>query len=170
MLNKIKNLRKSESGFTIIEVMIVLAIAGLILLVVLLAIPALQRNARNTAVKNDASAITASIAEYASNNDGNLPDMANSNQAGATITVNGLVAGAPGNKATAKGQGSTTVTFSNGASVQTPASGNIYVEYGAKCPAVVSGTTVTPVAANRSSAVIYSIELAGANAVKCIDS
>jgi prepilin-type N-terminal cleavage/methylation domain-containing protein len=38
-----KKLSKKEKGFTIIEVMIVLAIAGLIMLVVFLAVPALQR-------------------------------------------------------------------------------------------------------------------------------
>jgi prepilin-type N-terminal cleavage/methylation domain-containing protein len=39
--------QKREAGFTIIEVLIVLAIAALILLIVFLAVPALQRNARN---------------------------------------------------------------------------------------------------------------------------
>ena len=48
MLSKLK---KSNQGFTIIEVMIVLAIAGLILLIVFLAVPALQRNGRNTTKK-----------------------------------------------------------------------------------------------------------------------
>ena len=37
---------RKESGFTIVEVMIVLAIAGLILAIVFIAVPALQRNAR----------------------------------------------------------------------------------------------------------------------------
>ena len=40
MLNKIK---KDNKGFTIIEVLIVLAIAGLIMLTVFLAVPSLQR-------------------------------------------------------------------------------------------------------------------------------
>lgn len=75
MLNKLKRtkLQKTEKGFTIIEVMIVLAIAGLILLIVFLAVPALQRNSRNTQRKADASSIAASIATYLSNNGGNLP-------------------------------------------------------------------------------------------------
>ena len=38
----------SKKGFTIIEIMIVLALASLILLIVFLAVPAMQRNARNT--------------------------------------------------------------------------------------------------------------------------
>jgi len=71
MLKQLKN-RKSE-GFTIIEVLIVLAIAALILLIVFLAVPALQRSSRNTQRKNDASAIAGAVANYISNNGGSLP-------------------------------------------------------------------------------------------------
>ena len=71
MLNKLK--KSNIKGFTIIEVMIVLAIAGLILLIVFLAIPALQRNSRNTQRKNDVAAILAAVSEYANNNNGTLP-------------------------------------------------------------------------------------------------
>ena len=71
MLNKLK--KPNQKGFTIIEVMIVLAIAGLILLIVFLAIPALQRNSRNTQRKNDVSALLAAISEYSNNNNGALP-------------------------------------------------------------------------------------------------
>ncbi len=66
-------LTKKERGFTIIEVMIVLAIAGLIMLIVFLAVPALQRNSRNTQRKNDVSAIVGAINEWSSNNNGQLP-------------------------------------------------------------------------------------------------
>jgi len=168
MLNKLK--KSDAKGFTIIEVMIVLAIAGLIILIVLLAVPALQRNGRNTAIKNDASAITAGISEYSSNNDGNIPDTTNSSQAGSAITINGTVGGAAGNAATAKVQGSTTVTFAAAPAAVTPTPGAITVQFKAKCPTVVSGTTVTPIASPRSVAVVYAIELAGSNAAKCIDS
>lgn len=65
-------LRQSK-GFTIIEVLIVLAIAGLIILIVFLAVPALQRNSRNTQRKNDVSAIGGAINEYVNNNSGQLP-------------------------------------------------------------------------------------------------
>ena len=74
MLNKIKN--RDTKGFTIIEVMIVLAIAGLILLIVFLAIPALQRNSRNTQRKNDVARMSSAINEYVSNNNGQLPSSA----------------------------------------------------------------------------------------------
>ena len=45
--------RRPELGFTIIEVALVLAIAGLIFLVVFLALPALQRSQRDTARRQD---------------------------------------------------------------------------------------------------------------------
>jgi len=69
----LKKLRKTDEGFTIIEVMIVLAIAGLILLIVFLAVPALQRSSRNTQRKNDANGLLSGINEYTSNNNGSLP-------------------------------------------------------------------------------------------------
>ena len=163
MLNKLK---KSNSGFTIIEVMIVLAIAGLILLIVLLAVPALQRNSRNTAIKNDASALTAAVTEFASNNDGAIPTPGGSSQAGSAVTINN----AAGNAATAKVQSSTTVTFVSAAGAITPTPGAITVDFAYKCPTVVSGTSVTPVSSTRSTAVVYAIELAGSNAAKCVDS
>lgn len=66
-------LLKKEKGFTIIEVLIVLAIAGLIILIVFLAVPALQRNSRNTQRKNDVSALLGAVQEAVNNNQGNLP-------------------------------------------------------------------------------------------------
>jgi prepilin-type N-terminal cleavage/methylation domain-containing protein len=71
MFSKLK--RSESKGFTIIEVMIVLAIAGLIMLIVFLAVPALQRTARNTQRKSDASAVAAAVANFSSNNGGALP-------------------------------------------------------------------------------------------------
>lgn len=74
MLNKLisKKNKNSESGFTIIEVLIVLAIAGLILVVVLIAIPQLQRNQRNSARQNDAARVGTSVSNWVSNNNGAL--------------------------------------------------------------------------------------------------
>jgi prepilin-type N-terminal cleavage/methylation domain-containing protein len=62
-----------QQGFTIIEVVLVLAIAGLIFLMVFLALPALQRSQRDTQRKNDASRFAAAITQYESNNKGSLP-------------------------------------------------------------------------------------------------
>ncbi len=73
MLRKLQDLKKRNEGFTIVEVMIVLAIAGLILLIVFLAVPALQRNSRNTQLKNDVASVLGGINEFAANNNGALP-------------------------------------------------------------------------------------------------
>lgn len=68
------NIRKNtQKGFTIIEVLIVLAIAGLIMLIVFLAVPALQRTSRNTQRKSDIAAILSSVNEYLLNNGGTPP-------------------------------------------------------------------------------------------------
>lgn len=64
---------RPDQGFTIIEVMIVLAIAGLILLIVFLAIPALQRNARNTQRSEDVGSLIGAFNEYIDNNDNQVP-------------------------------------------------------------------------------------------------
>lgn len=63
-----------EKGFTIIEVVLVLAIAGLIFLMVFIALPALQRNQRDTQRKNDLSRAMTAVNNYQSNNRGSLPD------------------------------------------------------------------------------------------------
>lgn len=71
MFTKLK--KPNSKGFTIIEIMIVLAIAALILLIVLLAVPALQRGSRNTQRKNDATAIVSAVGDYVNNNNGSFP-------------------------------------------------------------------------------------------------
>jgi prepilin-type N-terminal cleavage/methylation domain-containing protein len=82
MLSKLK--KSKGEGFTIIEVMIVLAIAALILLIVFLAVPALQRNSRNTQRKSDVSQIASAIANFVSNNGGSLPTAVGTNSTDAT--------------------------------------------------------------------------------------
>ena len=69
-----KNVSKKEEGFTIIEVMIVLAIGALILVVVLVAIPQLQRNQRNQARQNVTSRVMTELSAYAGNNRGEFPE------------------------------------------------------------------------------------------------
>lgn len=67
------NKQNKTKGFTIIEVVLVLAIAGLIFLMVFLALPALQRSQRDTQRRDDMSRITAAVTTYKSNNGGKLP-------------------------------------------------------------------------------------------------
>ena len=53
-------------GFTIVETLIVLAVVATILIIVLLAVPALQRNSRNTQAKSAANTLAAGWAEQVS--------------------------------------------------------------------------------------------------------
>lgn len=151
-MSNIKN--RKESGFTIIEVLIVLAIAGLIMLIVFLAVPALQRNSRNTTNKNDASTVASGISEYVSNNDGSYPTAASGT---GTVTISGS-----GTSTTAKVNGGTEVSTVTAAPTSISA-GQIRVRFGANC----AGTTST-----RMVSVYYAVESGGGGnpAVKCLES
>ncbi len=69
-----KNNLKSKEGFTIIEVVLVLAIAGLIFLMVFIAFPGLQRGQRDTQRRNDMSRFLSQLSQYQTNNRGQVPD------------------------------------------------------------------------------------------------
>jgi len=64
----------SRRGFTIIEVVLVLAIAGLIFLMVFLALPALQRSQRDTERRNKIGDFRTQVIQYQSNNRGRVPE------------------------------------------------------------------------------------------------
>lgn len=61
------------NGFTIIEIMIALAVGGLILFMMLSIIPALIRNSHNNQRKQDVAAILDAISHYQLSNSGNFP-------------------------------------------------------------------------------------------------
>jgi prepilin-type N-terminal cleavage/methylation domain-containing protein len=166
MLNQIKKAKqnKSEQGFTIIEVMIVLAIAGLILLIVFLAVPALQRNSRNTQRKNDVSAVLAAVNEYVSNNGGALPAAGNG-----TVAQDLIDAAHPGFYKSGPGNGNGQLQIVSGA--QAALAGNqandrVRVVEGVKCS--TGGDTVG--ASPRSVAIQYEYETAGGFTATCQDS
>jgi prepilin-type N-terminal cleavage/methylation domain-containing protein len=83
-----KQLVKKEKGFTIIEVVLVLAIAGLIFMVVFLAVPGLQRSQRDTQRKQDLGRLVSTITSYQGNNKGVIPAQATVYNAG---TPNGAI-------------------------------------------------------------------------------
>lgn len=62
---------KKQTGFTLIEIVIVLAIAALIMVIVFLAISGAQRARRDTAMKDAAAKLLAANEQYAGNNNGN---------------------------------------------------------------------------------------------------
>lgn len=68
-----KNINTNKKGFTIIEVVLVLAIAGLIFMMVFIALPALQRSQRDTQRSNDIARVQTALNQYQANNRGAIP-------------------------------------------------------------------------------------------------
>ncbi len=64
---------KTKKGFTLIEIVIVLAIAALILIIVFLAVAGAQRSRRDTQRKADLDKIAAQLENWASNHDADYP-------------------------------------------------------------------------------------------------
>jgi prepilin-type N-terminal cleavage/methylation domain-containing protein len=75
---KIPRIKKPsfKDGFTIIEVVLVLAIAGLIFLMVFIALPALQRSQRDTQRRDDVSRAMTALTQYMANNRNRVPSEA----------------------------------------------------------------------------------------------
>lgn len=85
---------KSKRGFTIIEVVLVLAIAGLIFLMVFLALPALQRSQRDTQRQDDIARLQAALINYQTNNRGKIPTtLTGASATGATTSTTGTIDG-----------------------------------------------------------------------------
>lgn len=129
-------------GFTIIEVVLVLAIAGLIFLMVFIALPALQRNQRDTQRRNDLSRVQTAIQNYQTNNRNALPAF-NSTFISSYLTTGGDSFSDP--DGTAYGF---TANTTNGFDPTTFTSGKIYYTIGAKCngEAVQTGLGASKVA------------------------
>lgn len=175
------NTKKQQSGFTIIEVLIVLAIAGLIMLVVFLAVPALQRSSRNTQRKNDVSAIASAVSNYINNNGGTLPTSTGTDSTTNTIDICGADCtkgnietaklGYYANTTTAISFQKATVTTGTGSSASTssikvPDAETVYIVDGYTC----NGTnTDLGSASPRSAAILYATETGSGTAQQCIE-
>lgn len=68
-----KKLKRKFGGFTIVEVVLVLAIAGLIFMMMFIALPTLQRTQRDARRRDDMIALAGAIKKYQSNHRGALP-------------------------------------------------------------------------------------------------
>lgn len=153
MLSNIRK-RKAQGGFTLIEVMIVLAIAGLILLVVFLAVPALQRNARNTQRREDAGNTLSAVSEYMANNNGSIPGAQANLGSGSTATL-GTGVGINTVPITLGYYDAANVSVKVYVAGLTTTTDTLTVVTGATC----SGNTYTNVGASaRSVAIIYTLE------------
>jgi prepilin-type N-terminal cleavage/methylation domain-containing protein len=154
----VKKLINKEEGFTIIEVLIVLAIAGLILLIVFLAVPALQRNSRNTSRRSDASHLGGLLNEFATNNQGNFPT-AIAAGTGATATTMYL-----GTESFAIVTATPTISACTAASCPAATTIDTLV---AHTNAVCNVNTITYNASSRNAAISYLVESANGNVVQC---
>ena len=86
-----KKLSTTKKGFTIIEVVLVLAIAGLIFLMVFVALPALQRNQRDTQRRSDVGRLVTAVTSYRTNT-GDMPaNMTTANKTIADTNLNGYI-------------------------------------------------------------------------------
>lgn len=145
-----------EKGFTIIEVVLVLAIAALIFLMVFIALPALQRTQRDTSRKDDIARVQTAINSYQSNNKGALPTN------WTTFVTSYLRVGGD---AFADPDGTAYTISAQTANNFAPAtftSGRIYATAGATC----SGETVTTGQGARKVAIQYKLEGGG---VVCVN-
>jgi len=141
---------RNQKGFTIIEVLIVLAIAGLIMLIVFLAVPALQRNARNTQRTSDGSRLSAAVSECLNNNNG--------------------VVGSCNSLSTAKLTDYISVTENQQLNtIGAPGVNAVQLDFGYKCKA--DGSDKEPGGGTRAFTVTYLVETKGTGtAGRCIGS
>ena len=166
MLRNFKN--NHQSGFTIIEVLIVLAIAGLIMVAVFTAVPALQRSSRNNQRKSSASQIMASISSYVANNNGALP-------ASSTLQT-ALNDYKPGFYPTAQVYyGSSTTIPTSAAIGGVGSTGTLTTEdaifiSNAVCDSTTGTTATASGASSRSYVVIYAVESGTSTTPQCIGS
>jgi prepilin-type N-terminal cleavage/methylation domain-containing protein len=144
----LSNIKKRTEGFTIIEVLIVLAIAGLILLIVFLAVPALQRNSRNTQRKDDVSRISGAVQEFTNNNNGSTPTSSDAS----TIYANA------GTLAYYKDSSKVTVnTTAPGSATNGTSVDEVTVYIGATCGSMAGGQGAVA-GTSRQVAVVYTLE------------
>lgn len=161
-------LQKDNKGFTIIEVLIVLAIAGLILLIVFLAVPALQRNSRNTQAKNEAASVLGALSEFTNNNNGKLPADGTSTDGGADepSTVFG----------NAKVSVLTSIKIEGADGSTLPTSEQAVIRKSAKCGSFTPGTGgssdafTTTAGAGRQVAILYMAEDSAGPKIMCTES
>ena len=144
--------QKREQGFTIIEVMIVLAIAAVILLIVLLAVPALQRNSRNTQRNNDVATIAALINTCLANHNNVIAQCSSVGVNNVDVDYSKL------GQITSAGVGATC----------TPGTTSACWTFGNTCNA--TGTALQSGATSREFGIMFSIETTGAASPRCVAS
>jgi prepilin-type N-terminal cleavage/methylation domain-containing protein len=166
------NVQQKEKGFTIIEVVLVLAIAGLIFLMVFLALPALQSSQRDGARKTDAGTIASAITNFSSNNRGATPTTAQLVQYVKGLSDNTTSTAAPSSPSTGTVTGLWVQTLSlTGTATATvsPTDSSAIVSFGTKCSTVSGTGYVVGSGTKRQFTVVMKVE-AGGGTWYCQDS
>jgi len=149
--------KSNQKGFSIIEVLIVLAIAGLIMLIVFLAVPALQRNARNSSRQSDASKFSAAVQQCLSNNNGSNTNCRTTGTSGNLVIWDSAEAGQLEIAAySSTAVGTPPVPQTSGTGITS--TNNMVYKFGYKCTGA-SATTGT----SREFAIVYNTEGSGSN-------
>ena len=169
-------LKKVNQGFTIVETLIVLAIAALIITIILIAVPDLQRSGRNTNILHDAQNVASAVQTYEGNNQGAIPTQTT---AGVLIVSSGVIVIGTSSGASASAHvqqtdsiyyaaalassGTEAVAYSGSgaASATNMGPGDIVVVPDSTCGTV--GTTNTVSYDGRSITILYPIEGASAS-------
>ena len=152
-----QQLTKSKTGFTIIEVVLVLAIAGLIFLMVFVALPALQRSQRDTQRRQDISRIATALTQYQANNNGNSPT---TDTAFNTFKTNYLPAAEFKDP---DGAAYNVIKVANTSTTKAPSAAHeVWYVVNAKC----NGEVFANGSGNNDYAILYKLEGAG---VYCVD-
>ena len=172
-MNKMDN----KKGFTIIEVVLVLAIAALLILMVFIAWPALQRSAKDNQRKEDVGALGTIVGTWRSDHRGVSPTIAQLRTAAGNRGLNIYDTGDKGivGKSITKettlaavskdGTGNTEPQFN-----EIPLDKVIYVQ-SAKCKYdKTSGSASLTKSSNRSAALVYAVSGSGNTPVaQCLD-
>ncbi|MFZ1243139.1 MAG: prepilin-type N-terminal cleavage/methylation domain-containing protein [Candidatus Saccharimonas sp.] len=155
-----------ERGFTIIEVVLVLAIAALIFLMVFVALPALQRSQRDMARKNDADTIASAAQQILSNNKGDASKVTTANiQSYIGSGNDSSLSNLSKDQITAQ-KYSNTVTVTAQTLVE---NGGAIVVVGGKCGDSATTSTITK-GSSKSIVVAIGVEAGGTPVTYCVGS
>ncbi len=165
---------KRQHGFTIIEVMIVLAIAGLIMAIVFYAVPQLRRSSNDNARRNLGTRISSELNNYAANNQGGLP-IAGATTTFANCTTIATAGGCnswytrylTGVNITDPSGSTETINAANNSVTTTPtwATANLWINFGASCSGEAFAST-----GNGSQTYAILVALDKSNTFYCISS
>lgn len=163
-----KQYQRKSQGFTIVETLIVLAIVGVMMLVVFLAVPALNRNSHNNGYRTDANNLLAGVSEYVGNSGGSLPSDQTATDSVVTSantkSITKLTFGGA-NPALAP-----TIAYGTTASATVANLSSAVIVTGVKCSAANSGQLTKTGASARSFAIVFAIETTGTPTLQCVDS